>query len=289
MLTLRQIRTRKEQMIRELKDKMIELRTLELQASGARQGTAALDANEQVERFANLFNRALIATGLQAVYDKPSHGVAEAVQALADANPGANIKGNPDGSFTADVPGLKFPITPPRPTIQFLPHGRFDMATSADRVAQDVTKREAEAAEYTRMFDPEATLAHAGYNVATRSEEVRWSENLYIHARQRVGGSVDVGIMNPTDGGMYANIIIPEAFKGVLADAINPPGLDVEPPEGETVDCGPQPPENAAAMPGYPDRQELEDKLRIIAAIVDQQTAFGTDMADFKRRLQRML
>jgi hypothetical protein len=197
-------------MIRELKDKMIELRTRDLQQTGEAEVNAACLAQKLADTVADLHARALIATGIRVTYDKPRDVVAE----LADANPGANIKANGDGSFTADVPGLKFPVTPPRPTIQFLPHGKFDMTTPEDELHETL----------------------CGCEDLTHGDE-----------------------------------------QDVLTVKMDKPWP------------GPTPPEEGVAMPGYPDRQELEDKLRIIADIIDGQPSFGTDLANFKRRLQRVL
>lgn len=83
---------------------------------------------------------------------------------------------------------------------------------------------------------------------------------------------------------------------GTPADAARGEDIDQsaidEPCEACTEDDGhPVPPDDEdkiteRAMPATPDRQELEDRLRVIAAIVEDQAPFGTELANFQRRLR---
>jgi len=66
--------------------------------------------------------------------------------------------------------------------------------------------------------------------------------------------------------------------------------FDTQPADETSAPVNPDDePRDAILAGGYETRQDLEDKLHLIAALVDQQQPFGTDLANFKRRLQRVL
>lgn len=201
---------------------MIELTTQELMVKGMDELPAGMQARQEVDRFRNIQERALIATGLHLTYDKPRPGVADAFEVGIDdiraANPGVNIKPHPAGGIVADVPSLKYPVTPPRPTT-------LHTTTPAEPGAR-----------------------------------YEWPDSLKL-----------------------------ENFPFTPAEAVHAMECDCEDGDHEGGHMPPDDEPVNGAADGYQTRQDLEDRLRIIADIIDGQPSFGTDLANFKRRLQRVL
>jgi hypothetical protein len=207
-------------MIRELQEKMIELGTQDLMVAGMDAEPAAKVARNEVVRTADLFQRALIATGTHVTYDKPRNGVAEADKANMAA------------------PSLKFPTTPDRP--------RYVSESS--------------------LSNPDRVLV-VGPAGSPAEEMLEYANT--IKAADRAGKSYD----------------FPEHLKvgGSLFNEGNPADTCCGPDEE-----GPVAPSDEE-LAWRPAGQDAEDKLGIIAAVVDSQPAFGSDLARFLRRLKLIL
>lgn len=90
-------------MTRAVTDKMLELRTRDLQQSGFREDEARKMATDLVATAADLHARALIATQHTVTYYPRMEWDLEATRKL---NPGVDIQPHPDGGFTATSPEL---------------------------------------------------------------------------------------------------------------------------------------------------------------------------------------